>query len=985
MKKFFLLTVAALIFPHSLLPQTSSNLQLVAHVNPVPGTTYSEVTGCGDLAIIGAFQTNSFVWIYDLADKTNPALLSAIPIQQACLDVQVHGRYLFISFVNGMAWYDILDPRQPKLVHDFKPSSPGINAHTSFVSGNTLYIADQVSGGVRIFDITDKKNPRALADAIEPGLTIHDMTIIRGRMYAAWIFGQPGGLTVVDVNMPSNPRVLAKIRYPQAATHSAWPTEDERYILTTDEVSLNPLRNTLKIWDARTPGQLTQVAEFMPAGAVAEPVVHNVHVRGRYAYVSHYCEGVRILDIANPNNPREVAFYDFNSDPQCDSDSNWGVDPFSNLIYASDMQQGLFVLEFADHPPANVAGRVLDAATQNPVGGAMVYFLDEYPTTRSKANGDFGMVWFKDDTVRIVTEALGYRPDTTVVITRASSPTPLTIYLNGAPRLTITNSQIDDDNIGGSFGNGNGVIDAIETYELRMIVQNRGFAALTNGAFRLRSSDPYVKIIDSLQTVGAIGINQTGSLDGALRFSVSPVTPANHQLAFELLATLNNQIVQGIEFTLPAQPSQIAGFRATTTANSVTLHWRPASDAALNGYHLYRKRTQQTDADFAKITATAVTDTTFTVTGLNAGEALGFAITKVVGGVESLAGARLNVAVREGTAQILVVNGIDWAEPTYKDQMMQMYDARPFNAGRIFDTWDVISEGLGFPDDYLIVGQAPQLTFDELRPYQVVVWVGNNFNGDLGAWRASLPALKTYLDNGGRLVLITRLLYTFLEDDDFLQNYLHLSRSQIVPAVQIIQQLNPLLDPLVDMNALGINNLNSGLQNVSPNNFVEPVFYLNQDPNTIMGIRVRTRANGPFNFAVISGRPYRFEPNALRTNMTIIINDWFGLGTEVDESAGGPESFALLPNYPNPLSPAIGAAATQIVFSLPQREKVQLEIFNVLGQRVRELLNGPREQGQHAIAWDGTNDAGHRVAAGVYVLRLRAGKLVAERKLTLVR
>ncbi|MGH7452105.1 MAG: FlgD immunoglobulin-like domain containing protein, partial [bacterium] len=562
-------------------------------------------------------------------------------------------------------------------------------------------------------------------------------------------------------------------------------------------------------------------------------------------------------------------------------------------------------------------------------------------------------------------------------------PTPLTIYLNGAPRLTIANAQIDDDNIGDSFGNGNGVIDAIETYELRLTVRNSGFAALANGAFRLRSSDPYLRIIDSLQTVGAIGISQTASLDGALQFNISPVTPVNHQLPFKLVATLNNQILQEIEFTLLAQPPLIAGFRATTTANSVTLHWRRVSDAALNGYHLYRKLARQADADFAKITATAVTDTTFTVTGLNTGEVLNFAITKVVGSVESLAGARLNVAVREGVPQILVINGIDWE--TYGTEMTVMYDARPFNAGRIFDTWDVISEGSGFPEDYLIVGQAPLLTFDELRPYQVIVWVGNNFNGDLDVWRASLPALKTYLDNGGRLVLITRLLSTFLEDDDFLQNYLHLSRLQIMPAVPIIQQLNPMLNPLVNMDALGVNNLNSGWQNVSPNSFVEPIFYLNFDPNTIMGIRARTKANGPFNLVVISGRPYRFDPNALRTNMTTIINDWFGLGTEVDEPAGGPESFALLPNYPNPFMPAIGAAATQIIFSLSQSEKVQLEIFNVLGQRVRKLLNAPREQGQHAIVWDGTNDAGQRVAAGVYILRLRAGKFAAERKLTLVR
>jgi hypothetical protein len=167
--------------------------------------------------------------------------------------------------------------------------------------------------------------------------------------------------------------------------------------------------------------------------------------------------------------------------------------------------------------------------------------------------------------------------------------------------------------------------------------------------------------------------------------------------------------------------------------------------------------------------------------------------------------------------------------------------------------------------------------------------------------------------------------------------------------------------------------------------FAEPIFYLNNDPNTIMGIRARQNANGPYNLVAIAGRPYRFDLKALSTNMTTILNNWFGLGTGTDEPVTRPESFALLPNYPNPFAPTADVAATQIVFHLPQREKVLLEIFNVLGQRVRELLNAPREPGRYAMLWNATDNAGQRVAAGVYILRLRAGKLVAERKMTIVR
>jgi len=418
---FTLLLLAAPLFPR----QNSAELKFLSSVNPSPGVTYSEVTSCGDLAIIGAFSNSSSVWIYDFADRTKPVQLASIFVARSVKDVQVHGRYLYVSFSNGMQWYDILEPKQPKLVYDFRPPET-INAHTFFVTGNLLYIADYVSGGVRIFDITDKKNPRSVANVIDAAWAIHDMTVIRGRMYAAWINRQ-AGFSVIDVSTPARPRELAKMRYAQAGTHNAWPTEDGKYVLTTDEVGAT--RHTLKIWDARTPGVLTQVAEF-GVGVSPASTIHNVYVRGRYAYMSYYCEGVHIVDIADPTKPQEVAFYDINGTEFCNGyNSTWGVDPFSNIIFASDMQRGLYALEFADHPAANLAGQVVDARTNAPVPGTMVSFLSEYPSTRTNAAGKFDIAWFRNDTVRVVSEALGYRPDTSVVITTVTGKTSPVIRL----------------------------------------------------------------------------------------------------------------------------------------------------------------------------------------------------------------------------------------------------------------------------------------------------------------------------------------------------------------------------------------------------------------------------------------------------------------------------------------------------------------------------------------------------------------------------
>jgi len=424
--RLFFLSLTLLLLASPLFSrQNSAGLKFLSSVNPSPGVTYSEVTSCGDLAILGAFSNNSSVWIYDFADHAKPVQLAAIFVARSVKDVQVHGRYLYVSFSNGMQWYDILDPKQPKLVHEFRPPEL-INAHTFFVTGNLLYIADYNSGGVRIYDLTDKKNPKLVTTIRDGAWSIHDMTVIKGRLYGAWINGI-AGFSVVDVSTPARPRELAKMRYPQAGTHNVWPTEDGKYILTTDEIGAT--RHTLKIWDARTPGQLTQVAEF-GVGVSPASTIHNVYVRGRYAYMSYYCEGVHVVDIADPTKPQEVAFYDINGTEFCSSyNSNWGVDPFSNIIFASDMQRGLYALEFADHPAANIAGQVIDAKTNAPVPGVMVSFLSEYPSTRTNAAGKFDIAWFRNDTVRVVSEALGYRPDTSVVITSASSKTSPVIRL----------------------------------------------------------------------------------------------------------------------------------------------------------------------------------------------------------------------------------------------------------------------------------------------------------------------------------------------------------------------------------------------------------------------------------------------------------------------------------------------------------------------------------------------------------------------------
>ena len=93
-----------------------------------------------------------------------------------------------------------------------------------------------------------------------------------------------------------------------------------------------------------------------------------------------------------------------------------------------------------------------------------------------------------------------------------------------------------------------------------------------------------------------------------------------------------------------------------------------------------------------------------------------------------------------------------------------------------------------------------------------------------------------------------------------------------------------------------------------------------------------------------------------------------------------PLEMALHQNYPNPFTPG-----TEIRYLLSEKSQVQLEVFNMLGQRVLVLVDQEQEGGSHAVSWNGVDAAGRPLASGVYLYRLRANDFTATRKMVLVR
>ena len=92
-----------------------------------------------------------------------------------------------------------------------------------------------------------------------------------------------------------------------------------------------------------------------------------------------------------------------------------------------------------------------------------------------------------------------------------------------------------------------------------------------------------------------------------------------------------------------------------------------------------------------------------------------------------------------------------------------------------------------------------------------------------------------------------------------------------------------------------------------------------------------------------------------------------------------PGEFSLQPNYPNPFN-----AQTVIGYTLPRASHVEVAIYNILGQRVRTLIDEIQPAGHHHVQWDGSDDGGRPLASGLYFCRMRAEEFTEARKMVLM-
>ena len=116
-----------------------------------------------------------------------------------------------------------------------------------------------------------------------------------------------------------------------------------------------------------------------------------------------------------------------------------------------------------------------------------------------------------------------------------------------------------------------------------------------------------------------------------------------------------------------------------------------------------------------------------------------------------------------------------------------------------------------------------------------------------------------------------------------------------------------------------------------------------------------------------SGRVFRAKEMTAEGSIKITNSELSRFSVRLVGDGTLPADYSLSQNYPNPFNPT-----TSIKYALPVDSKVTAYIYNLLGQRVRTLVNDNIPAGYHTTEWDGTGNGGQHLASGAYFLQLSA-------------
>ena len=272
----------------------------------------------------------------------------------------------------------------------------------------------------------------------------------------------------------------------------------------------------------------------------------------------------------------------------------------------------------------------------------------------------------------------------------------------------------------------------------------------------------------------------------------------------------------------------------------------------------------------------------------------------------------------------------------------------------------------------------PVSRMDELRTPTIIWFTGDAQTNVLN--ETERDSLATFLDAGGNLLLTGQNIAEDLSitDPNYLQTYLQVAYDGLGSGPPLIRTVdeNPVFGNVSDFPAA---QSSRDVLIIPPGHLApQPAFKLVN--GKIVGVTTDDVTNGS-KVAFLGFGLEAITIDAFRSDVISAALNWFNVITGVNDDGGElPQRFALEQNYPNPFNPS-----TTIRYRLPAAGRVELAVFNLLGQRIRTLISGRQNAGEYAVEWNGVDERGNPVGSGVYFYQMKAENFSENRKMVLMR
>ena len=354
----------------------------LASIGAEPGERVSDAWGWTDPETgreYGLVGRSGGAAIVDVTDAVNPVYLGVIPANRSgARDLKVYADHLFFTGDgagdHGLVVFDLTRLRDvtnppaefaPDLRWDEIGSAHNLIIDTDAGTAFTVSTSGDghtCGGGLVMIDIR-----QPLAPEFAGCFTDTEGLLFQGRTHDAQCLVYDGpdmdyqgrelcfasnetALRIVDVTDKSNPNPISAAAYPGVAyIHQGWLSDDRRYFYLDDEldelVGTTDRTKTI-VWDVTDLDDPVVVADYYGPNNATD---HNLYVKGDRMYQANYQAGFRVVDISDPENLREVGFFDttpYGADPP-GFNGAWTAFPWfeSETVLVTSMLEGVFLLK----------------------------------------------------------------------------------------------------------------------------------------------------------------------------------------------------------------------------------------------------------------------------------------------------------------------------------------------------------------------------------------------------------------------------------------------------------------------------------------------------------------------------------------------------------------------------------------------------------------------------------------------------------------